>query len=164
MVWRLWSHLLSWKNHILRFQTFVLFWKMPFIKITLVSLIFTSCWDTSDSMVIWSWRNEMHRGLFYLNCNLLGIYSAMQWFTFSELSDKIPISRQSFDWASTWVEMNITIGSRLVWLPQESRSVLSQSPFVQPAGGKLEHYCTKFLCSLDVRNDNDQCHRGPSIN
>ena len=73
----LWCHLLSWKNHILRFQTFVLFWKMPFIKITLVSLIFTSCWDTSDSMVIWSWCNEMHRGLFYLNCNLLGIYSAM---------------------------------------------------------------------------------------
>ena len=162
MLWRLWCHLLSWKNHILRFQTFVLFWKMPFIKITLVSLIFTSCWDTSDSMVIWSYHDE-------IKCiEVCSILTAIcwefipQWFTFSELSDKIPISRQSFDWASTWVEMNITIGSRLVWLPQESRSVLSQSPFVQPAGGKLEHYCTKFMCSLDVLNDDDQC-RGPRI-
>ena len=71
---RLWCHLLSWKVSNICALLEDAFYKD---HLGLPDLCLLLGHFRLDGDLIISWWNKMHRGLFYLNCNLLGIHSAM---------------------------------------------------------------------------------------
>ena len=132
---RLWCHLLSWKVSNICALLEDAFYKD---HLGLPDLCFLLGHFRLDGDLIISWWNKMHRGLFYLNCNLLGIHSAMG-HLFRAVGQNPHF--QAIFWLSKHLSGNKHNHVReLVWLPQESQSVLSQSPFLQPVGRKCNTF------------------------